>query len=92
MADLQLYARTADVVAADVAGEVVLLHTQNWNYFEFDSVGGRIWALLEVRRSLPSLVEALMDEFDIDEASCRSDTKAFLDDLIAQGLVVLVDQ
>jgi len=88
----QLYARADDIVAADVAGEVVLLSTKSWSYFEFDRVGTSIWTLLDVPRSLPSLVEALTSDFDVDEALCRSETKAFLAKMIAEGLVTLIDE
>lgn len=86
-----LYKRTTDIITADVAGEMVLLNTKSWHYFEFDKVGGCIWALLEVPRSLPALVDALMADFDVDRARCLEDTKAFLDDMIAQGCVTTVD-
>jgi len=87
----QQYVRTSDVISTDVAGDLVLLHTQNWNYFEFDKIAASIWKLLDAPRSLPALVEALVAEFEVDEAVCLSDTKAFLDDMIAQGLVTIVE-
>ena len=81
------YARTEDVIEADVGGEVVLLHTQNWQYFEFDRTGAAIWGLLAEPRSLDALVSALTQQFEVDEARCAQDTKAFLDQMIEQGLV-----
>jgi hypothetical protein len=87
----RLYARTSNIIATDVAGEVVLLNPASWSYYDFDKVGTSIWTLLEVPRSLPSLVEALMVDFNVDEARCRSDTKEFLDDMIGQGLVTVVE-
>lgn len=86
----RLYRRATEFIATDVEGELVLLHTLSWNYFEFDKIGASIWALLDVPQSLPALVDALMAKFDVDEARCRADTKAFLDDMIGQGLVIIV--
>jgi hypothetical protein len=85
------YRRTSDVIEAEVGGEVVLLHTQNWQYFEFDSVGAAIWALLKEPHSLDSLVGALTERFEVDQARCTEETKAFLDEMIEQGLVVVGD-
>lgn len=82
-----LYKRTEDVIEADVGGEIVLLHTQNWQYFEFDKVGAAIWSLLESPCSLDSLVAALLDRFEVGDEQCRQETKQFLDEMIAQGLV-----
>ncbi|MEJ1968853.1 MAG: PqqD family peptide modification chaperone [Rhizomicrobium sp.] len=81
------YARTEDVIEADVGGEVVLLHTQNWQYFEFDKTGTAIWGLLSEPRSLDSLVDALTAQFEVDETRCAQETKAFLDEMVEQGLV-----
>ena len=89
--DLPRYARTGDIIGADVDGEVVLLNPVSWNYVELDTIGGSIWELLETPRSLASLVDALMVKFDVDRARCLADAKAFLDALIAQGLVAVVD-
>lgn len=84
-----LYARTSDVIEADVGGEVVLLHTQNWQYFEFDKVGAAIWSLLTAPSSLDNLVNALTERFEVEQAQCRDETKAFLDEMVAQGLVTV---
>jgi hypothetical protein len=87
----RLYKRTSEFIATDVEGELVLLHTLSWNYFEFDKGGAFIWTLLEVPRSLSSLIEILMGKFDVDEARCRAETRAFLDAMIGQGLVAVVE-
>jgi hypothetical protein len=87
MLDAPTYARTQDIIEAEVGGEVVLLHTQSWQYFEFDRTGATIWALLTEPRSLDTLVEALTAQFDVERGRCATETKAFLDEMIEQGLV-----
>jgi hypothetical protein len=85
--DSGVYARTKDVIEADVGGEIVLLHTQNWQYFEFDKVGAAIWALLDEPKSLDSVVTSLLEQFEVGQDQCRSETKTFLDEMVAQGLI-----
>jgi len=82
-----IYSRTADVIEADVGGEIVLLHTQNWQYFEFDRVGAAIWNLLESPASLDALVGSLTEKFEVAPDQCREETKAFLDEMVSRGLV-----
>ena len=89
MSSSDLYARTSDVIEADVGGEVVLLHTQNWQYFEFDKVGAAIWNLLNTPSSLDSLVQSLTTKFEVGSEQCREETRAFLDEMVAQGLVTV---
>jgi len=84
------YVRISNVVATDLAGNTLLLDAQQWAYFEFDRIASTIWAHLETPCTLPALVEALRGGFDVDEARCLHDTKHFLDDMIAQGLVTVV--
>jgi hypothetical protein len=91
MSNAALYTRTEDVIEADVGGEVVLLHTQSWQYFEFDKVGGAIWSLLGAPHSLDALVRSLTQQFEVGEEQCARETQAFLDEMVAQGLVVARD-
>ena len=84
-----LYTRTGDVIEADVGGEVVLLHTQNWQYFEFDKVGAAIWGLLSAPATLDSLVTSLTSQFEVDAAQCRQETQSFLNEMVEQGLVTV---
>ncbi|MEI9990623.1 MAG: PqqD family protein [Rhizomicrobium sp.] len=91
MASTLVYARSRDVIAAEIQGEVLLFDTVTWAYLEFDPVGTAIWALLDVPRSLPSLVEALQKAFVVDALQCGADTQSFLDDMIAQGVITVTD-
>ncbi|MBS0472123.1 MAG: PqqD family protein [Proteobacteria bacterium] len=85
------YVRTKYVIEADVGGELVLLHTLNWRYVEFDKVGAAIWALLEEPTNLDAMVTALQAKFEVGTEQCREETKELLDEMIAQGLVVAAD-
>jgi hypothetical protein len=82
-----VYARTPDIIEAEVGGEIVVLHTQNWQYFEFDRTGATIWNLLREPKDLGALVEDLVTQFEVDRARCTEETKAFLDDMVEQGLI-----
>ncbi|MEI9886395.1 MAG: PqqD family peptide modification chaperone [Rhizomicrobium sp.] len=65
----------------------MLLHTVSWQYFEFDKVGGAIWGLLGAPTSLDAMVQTLMAQFEVEEDQCKLETKTFLDEMVAQGLV-----
>ena len=82
-----LYSRAPDIFETEVNGTIVLLHVGNWNYFEFNPVSTAIWALLEKPAALDEIAGGLQSQFDIDREQCLNDTRAFLDDLIAEGVV-----
>jgi hypothetical protein len=84
------FVRSADVVGTDVADETVLLNTASWTYLSFDVIGARIWTLLETPQSADSLVAALTAEFSVDDATCRRDTVAFVQDMLEKGFIAPV--
>jgi hypothetical protein len=79
--------RSPDVIGAEMAGGIVLLQMKTWTYLELNETGIEAWRLLARPQSLSSLTAALMAEFDVDEASCRSDTEAFVEDLAARSFL-----
>ena len=53
-----------------------------------NQTGSVIWDLLEKQTDMSALVAALVDRYDIDEATALRDAKAFLDALRGVGAVV----
>ena len=47
-------------------------------YYELDSVGAKIWTLLEAARAAAEICDALAAEYDVDLDVCRRDTLEFL--------------
>ena len=83
------YARTADVLHADVSGEIVVLNTESLEYYALNEVAGRLWALLgEAPHSVDELCAVLLTEYEVDEAPCRQAVEAFLAEAGEQGFVV----
>ncbi len=50
--------------------------------------GALLWRKLETGAEEDDLVKALMDEYDVDEATAREDVKSFLKDTIEKNMVV----
>ena len=80
--------RDPDVVAAEVDGEPRLLHLRSWTYLALNPVGERIWALLAEPGGEERLIEALLAEFEGEEARIRSDVGSFLAKLQGQGFLI----
>ena len=78
-----------EVLFRELAGEAVLLDLKSQRYFGLDPVGTRIWQLLDERRRTDGLLEAMLDEFDVEEAQLRQDLDAFLHQLTDAGLIEL---
>jgi hypothetical protein len=69
----------------------VILNLASSTYFGLDQVGTRVWQLCETHGSLQAVWEAMQQEFDAPREMLRSDLLAFVDELLANGLLA-VDQ
>lgn len=74
-------------MACEMNGETVLLNLQNNIYFSVSGVGRDIWDLINKGLSPEEILDALVEDYDVDRAVCREDVKKFIDDLAAHGLV-----
>ena len=78
---------SGDVLFREMQGEAVLLNIQTGMYFGLDSTGTAIWQLIQKKSRLDKVLESLVEEFDIDKASCREDLLRFATTLQKNGLV-----
>jgi hypothetical protein len=85
--DSLLLSRSKDNVATELEGEVVLLDLTSNAYIGFDAIGSSIWALLEKPITLPGLLTALMEKYDVNEDTCRVDVLSFLAELFDKNLI-----
>ncbi|MGE3077102.1 MAG: PqqD family protein [Dehalococcoidia bacterium] len=78
----------ADVVARSAGDEMILLDLESGEYFTLNSVGAVIWKGLEAAMDLPALLSAVVEQFEVDEATAKSDIDEYIDSLISEGLVL----
>jgi hypothetical protein len=77
-----------DQVAADLAGEVIILGMKEGAYFSVSAAAARVWDLLQTPRRLADVVAELTTQYDVSADQCAIDVLAFAEDLRARGLVV----
>ncbi|MBN2613957.1 MAG: lasso peptide biosynthesis PqqD family chaperone [Bacteroidales bacterium] len=79
--------RRQNQLFSEIDGEVVMLSVENSEYYGMDTVGSRIWQLLENPLSFKSLVDALLEEYEVTEEQCTANTHTFIEQLAEKGLV-----
>ncbi len=79
--------RDPDMIAAEMDGDLVMMSVERGAYFGIGGVGTRVWELLEQPRSVDQLCAAIVAEYEIDEATCRTDVTAFVQRLLDEKLV-----
>lgn len=84
-----LILRSERQVSCPLRDEAAVLNLATGMYYGLDSVGARIWDLIERPRHLSELNDALLSEYDVPPASCEADLERFVLELAGAGLVVI---
>ena len=84
--------RHAELPYQKLADETVVVDPGRRQVHLLNETAGRLWELLEAPRSLPELVAALREEYDVAADEARGAVIECLDDLASKGLVVAVDE
>jgi hypothetical protein len=74
-------------LSTDLGAESVVLDVDEGEYWSLSPVSARIWALVQEPRSVSSIIEVLLEEYDVDPERCEREVKAVLTDMCTHGLV-----
>ncbi len=76
-----------DQLSADLSEEVVIVNLKNGVYYSLDSVGYRIWSLIQESKSVEQIHDAILEEYEVDSERLERDLVALLQRLEGEGLV-----
>lgn len=79
--------RTQSVLQSEVDGDVVALDVEKGQCYGMNGVASRVWALLETPVTPAAICAELTEEYEVDEATCRTEVLGLLDQLLSEGLV-----
>ncbi len=82
-----LFFPAPEAISCELAGETVILDMPSGRYFALDAIGSRIWACLETPSTLESVCQRVLEEYDVDPATCRADVSKLLNQLVEHGLL-----
>ncbi len=75
------------VFAQEVDGEMVLLDMESENYFGLDEVGTSIWQAMQEYETLQEVLNAMLEQYDVEEEVLEKDLSDFVEKLVESGLV-----
>jgi hypothetical protein len=70
-----------------IEGKALVVNPETSLIYPLNTVGSRIWELLDGTRSFSELTAILVQEFDTDEETALADLADFVHDLEKAGLV-----
>jgi len=76
-----------DFVWSQVDDEIVMMDAHLGKYFGIDSVGTRIWKLLQEEVTFENLKKKICHEYEVSAEQCDSDLKVFLKKLEKNKLI-----
>ena len=87
LVDLQEIRLREGVITKIVGDEMVLLDYERGIYYGLNDVGARMLFLIAEGRTLPEVVERLLEEFEVTGPTLQSDLQTLIAELQAKGLV-----
>ena len=80
-----------DQISCNLVGEAAILNIKSGVFYGLDSVGARVWELVQQPRSVSEVRETLLKEYDVEPQRCETDLLALLERLQAEGLIEVLD-
>jgi len=81
---------TQDILSQEVSGETVFLDLNSENYFSLDSIGTRIWQLLQENGDLQKVCITMTEEYDVEKDQMEKDLSDLISELIKAEIVEVV--
>lgn len=75
------------LLSSSLAGETIMLNSNNGDYLSLNRVSTKIWELLENPIDLDEIVNQLLQEFEVSKATCELEVQNFLNQLIAANIL-----
>lgn len=82
-----IVATAKDQVWCELAGEAVILNLKSGVYYGLSPVGARVWSLIQEPKIVSTVLDMLLEEYDVEPDRCESDLFVLLQDLAARELI-----
>jgi hypothetical protein len=89
---IRRYRAIKDHLFSDLADEAVLLSLRNGKYYGLNHVGVAIWSIIQQAVTLSEIESSLMKEYAVDEQTCRAAVSSFLENMIREELIDVLDE
>ena len=81
-----------DIRQTRVDGEGVVLNQKNAKIMVVNEVGIRLLELLDDSKSFGKLLELMLQEYETDENTLKTDLQEFIEELIRNDIVLEIEQ
>jgi hypothetical protein len=89
--DERVQPNNREVSSKVIEGEAIIIRLSDGIYYSMDNVGALIWGMIEDRRGIGEIVDAVIARFDVASEQARDDAHRLFDELVAERLIVAAD-
>ena len=83
--------RNPDIISADMKGETVMMSISTGKYHSINAIGASIWELISKPLKVSDLIDSLLEEYEVDRATCEAQVLDFLKDALEVEVVLIVE-
>ena len=85
------YRAIKEHLLSELNEEAVILSLKNGKYYGLNSVGFIVWTNVQEAATLSEIEAVVMNEYDVDEETCRCAVSSFLEEMLSEELIETVD-
>ena len=74
-------------VSCPLGDESAILNLKNSVYYGMNPVGATVWNLLKEPKTVAEIRDAIIEEYEVEEARCEQDLFALLEEMRGEGLI-----
>ncbi|GAB4303350.1 MAG: PqqD family protein [Marinilabiliales bacterium] len=79
--------RHPDMLYSQLDDEIVMMSIENGEYYGLNEIASRIWELLKKDMQVSDIISELMNEYEVDEETCKNDVFEFLSEMMEKKLI-----
>lgn len=91
ISDTTIIRATRHQVSGKISDDSVILDLNAGIYYGVNSLGSKVWELVQEPCAVGKIVEALLADFEVEHGRCLHDLLEFLADMESRGLIVVED-
>jgi hypothetical protein len=77
----------SEQISCPLGEESAILNLKNSVYYGLDPVGAHVWKLLREPKTVSTLRDALLEEYDVEAGRCEQDLLELLEKMRSEGLI-----
>src|SRR5579859_4195611 len=87
-----ILAAAPDQVSCDIGSQMAILNLKSGIYYGLDSVGSRVWELVQTPRRFGDVEANLLAEYDVQPERLGPDLRTLCQQLVKAGLIEIRDE